>query len=241
MEIAILDDLAVDRKQLYTIISDYLITRNIEANIRVFESGDALLDSFLKVQFDLVFLDIRMPGISGMEVAHQLRKLSAHIPLIFSTADKSYALEGYEVHAVDYLLKPFDRSRIFKVMDHVLNKQQISQYIYIKEDHMNRQILADDILFTEMHGHYVEIHTIDGTYRTYMSFKDFFECLPKQLRFQNCYRGIIVNLDRVTKLNSYGFLFENGEQVPISRTKRTEMRNAYAAYAFEKTRKGMIL
>ncbi len=241
MDIAILDDLETDREQLNTIISDYLTAKNIEAKIHLFETGKSLLDAFSKASFDLVFLDIKMYGISGMEVAHRLRKTNSRTPIVFITVEKEYALEGYEVHAVDYMVKPFNRNRIFKVMDYILSEQQLPASIYIKEKRMNRQIILNDILFAEMHGHFLEIHTINGICRTYMTFEEFSRCIPNQQRFQKCYRGIIVNLDRVSQLDDYGFVFENGEHVPVSRAKRTEMRNAYASYAFEKTRKGIII
>ncbi len=94
----------------------------------------------------------------------------------------------------------------------------------------------DDILFAETRNHYVEIHTINNIYRSYMTFDEFYALLPQQDSFQICHRGIVVNFDRVLKLEEQSFLFENGETVPISRSKKAEIKNAYAIYAFERTR-----
>lgn len=238
IEIAILDDLSSDRENLENIISEYFNIHNANGIAYTFKSANELLDSLPQHSFDLAFLDIKMAGITGMELAHIIRNTDTRLPIVFVTSAAEFALEGYEVQAADFIVKPLERNKIFAVLDRLLIKDKLLPYIQIKENREKKQILLDDILFAETRNHYVEIHTIKAIYRTYMTYDELRQLIPEQIRFQNCYRGIIVNLDRVTKFDNSSFILETGEHVPIARSKKLEIQNTYASYAFEKTRKG---
>lgn len=240
MELAILDDISSDRKNLQRMISKYIAAEKICCDILLYDSSEELLRAMPGHSFDFVFLDIKMPGMSGMELAHKIREINKQLPIVFITSEMEFALEGYEVQAADYILKPYSSERVFRVLDRILKSRIMPQYIEIKENRVIKRILVDEIIFAETRKHYIEIHTQTNIHRCYMTFEELLQILPKQLRFQNCYRGIIVNFDKVKQFQEQNLILENGEFVPVSRSKRAEMRKAYADYAFEKTRKGVF-
>lgn len=237
MRIAIVEDLARDRNNLAEILSSFLQQHQLAGTLKQYESGELLLEDFSPQHFAIIFLDIIMQGMSGMDTARRIREQDCRTPLVFTTISRDYALEGYEVQALDYLVKPFSPKKVFAVMERVMEQQILPQYIEIKENRVQKRILLDEILYIDSQGHFMVIHTIDGLYRTYMTFQEIIQILPQEPRFQHCFRGIIVNLDQVKKLDKHVFLLTNGEQIPISRPKWGDMQQAFALYAFTKTRK----
>ncbi len=237
MNIAILDDMSFDRLKLKNIVLEYMCLKNLGGSVFTYETAEKLLSEIQMQSFALVFLDIQLKGMTGMDAAYEIRKSDTKLPIVFVTVEKSFALEGYEVQASGFILKPFDKEKIFKVLDRILETPIHTQYISIKENRVSKKILLSSILFAETRSHYIEIHTFKETYRSYMTFDEFCALLPQQARFHCCYRGIIINFDNVKKMDDNNIFFENGISVPISRSKRLETRNAYAAYAFEKTRR----
>lgn len=238
MEVALVDDMSCDREKLYQMISYYLNIKNIDCTIYTYSSAEEFLKDFSRHKFLIIFLDISMSGMTGMQAAHEIRKTDKKVNIIFTTVEKEFALEGYEVHAAGYILKPLNPDKIYSVLDHILGDMILPQYINIKESRVNIQIMLDDLYFVEMRNHYAEFHTSTGVHRTYMAFDGLKNLIPNQLRFQCCCRGIIVNFDNVKKLEEQIIILKNDEMVPISRSKKIEIRNAYASYAFDKTRKG---
>lgn len=240
MKIALIDDISYDRQRLYQVVSYYMNVRDINCDICMYASAEDFLAEFSKNEFMIIFLDISMSGMTGMQAAHEVRKQDKRVPLVFVTVEKDYALEGYEVNAANYILKPLNPEKIYSVLDYIIGSTVMSQYITIKESRINIQIVLDDIYFVEMRNHYAEFHTSAGVHRSYMTFDGLRSLIPDQLRFQCCCRGIIVNFDNVKKIEEQTIVLKNGERVPISRSKKIEIRNAYASYAFDKTRRGVF-
>lgn len=168
---------------------------------------------------DLLFLDIQMPQLSGMELP---RLLPERVRVIFITAFEQYALEGFRVDAIDYLLKPVSYADFLKAAqkaqhwfanDHVLEsapvaamEQKENRSIFVKTDYKIVQIQLDSILYLEGVKDYVRIHTDDGAIMTLMSMKAMEDALPAT-RFIRVHRSFIVNLDRVTTIERNRIVF----------------------------------
>lgn len=189
MEIALVDDMNYDRDKLYQIISYYLNIKNIDCTIYTYSSAEEFLKDFFKHKFIMVFLDISMSGMTGMQAAYEIRKTDKKVNIIFATVEKEFALEGYEVHAVGYILKPFNQDKIYSVLDHVLNDMILPQYINIKESRVTVQIMLDDLYFIEMRNHYAEFHTSTEVHRTYMNFEGLKSLIPDQLMISVLLQG----------------------------------------------------
>ncbi|MDN5202389.1 LytTR family DNA-binding domain-containing protein [Fulvivirgaceae bacterium BMA10] len=182
-------------------------------------------------QVDLMFLDIQMPELTGVEF---LRSLNKKPMVIFTTAYPDYALEGYKLSVIDYLLKPFSFERFFeavnKGLDLFLLKQNrsdtpVSQgseknYITIKADHKIHKVNFDDIFYIEGLREYVTFHTSTGKIITLESLKKLEETLPSH--FLRIHKSFIVNKNKVKAL--YGNQLEiNGKYIPIGKSYKEQV------------------
>lgn len=245
MNLALVDDLQYDLEYLQKLLSEYLLFVHETPRFSLYLSGEEFLSAFCPGKFDAVFLDNLMNGINGMETARRLRSVDLSVPVIFITTEESYALEGYTVQAMDYILKPVSRDRLSSVMNRLIGQKKKRRVIEIKENRMTRYLNLDDVLYVRSAGHFLEIQTTAGTLRPYMTLESFLSLLQQLgeygesalgLRFQNCCRGYVVCLDHVRSFNISDFLMSDGSNVPVSRPKYREMKTAYANYLFSKTR-----
>ncbi|WP_420400594.1 LytR/AlgR family response regulator transcription factor [Flagellimonas sp.] len=185
-----------------------------------------------KFKPDLVFLDIQMPGKTGFEVLNHLEEIPK---IIFSTAYDEYALKAFEVHAVDYLLKPYTKER-FKIAVERLNGENeklgaLAQSIFMEDTtyptrvlvQFNKKLITikcEEILWIEAYGDYSRIHTVGQVYLSNFGISDLEKKLNPQL-FLRVHRSSMINLDKVQELNKYGKSYdvtlENGDVVRVSR------------------------
>ena len=120
MRIAIVDDLAAERALLKDRLEQQLQRRNVQADILEYESGETFLEAARKAPFTAAFLDIYMDGMTGMEAAKKLRKTNTDCLLVFTTTSTDHALEGFQVRALHYLVKPFTEADIDVLTDELL-------------------------------------------------------------------------------------------------------------------------
>ncbi len=171
-------------------------------------------------QVDLIFLDIQMPEITGIDF---LRTLKDPPMVIFSTAYQNYAVEGFELNAIDYLLKPFSLERFQKAVkkaDELAklkeeHHQREDEYIFIKSDQKLQKVHYNDILFIEALADYVKIHTPEKRYITLQTMKNMEEKLPDKY-FKRVHRSFIVSLDKIMSIVG-GSVEVSGQRIPIGK------------------------
>ena len=183
------------------------------------EASDAsqALDFLSDNAVDLLFLDIQMPDLSGMDFA---RALTAPPKIIFTTAFEQYALDGYKLNALDYLLKPFDyqefltaahkAQHLYNLENNAISEQKDKQgYLMIKADYKLLQIAFKDILFIEGVKDYVKIHLSEDakSLMSLLSMKTLEEKLPAN--FMRVHRSYIVNLDQIKVIERSQIVFGN--------------------------------
>lgn len=178
---------------------------------------------------DLLLLDIEMPGDTGME---WLRTRSNPPIVIFTTAYAQHALAGFELNAVDYLLKPVTAERFSQAAGkalelflyrHPLTTDALPSYIFVRENRQQRKIALDDILYIEGMLNYVIIHTDQRHIITYISMKNILGSLPAT-RFLQVHRSYIVSLDKIRNVGKNG-LDLGRHQVPVSRLYKPALDN----------------
>ena len=164
---------------------------------------------------DLIFLDINMPNMSGLEL---LNELQIKPQVIFSTAYAEFALDSYNYNAIDYLLKPFEFDRfqmaIHKVEERFANLKQQNQFFFIKDGFKNIKIKFDDILFVKGSGNYLDITTKEKTFSPRMTFMELVEKLPA-LQFVRVHQSYMVNISTIDKIEN-NHVCINSHQIPIS-------------------------
>jgi two-component system LytT family response regulator len=173
----------------------------------------------------LLFIDINMPDISGMDFVKSL----ANKPyIVFTTAYSEYAVEGFQVEAVDYLLKPISFSNFLKAANKVKNLIDLSStsqkeslratanHLFVKSEYKLIRIELDDIKYIESQHEYIKIHLINSNpVMTQVSLKSIGEQLPSD-RFMQVHRSFIVNLARVSVVERNRIVFDNKIYIPIS-------------------------
>ncbi|GAA4244317.1 response regulator transcription factor [Winogradskyella psychrotolerans] len=182
------------------------------------------LDYLNKHSIDLIFLDINMPKLSGLEF---LKTLSNPPKIIITTAYKEFALEGYELNIDDYLLKPFNFSRFVKSVSKVSDALSIKASpiqntetiedtkIFIKEDKKYYQIKLKDILFLEAYGNYVKINMVDKVIVSHQTLTSFTHNLP-ETQFIRIHKSFIISIDKIELIEGNRIHLRN-HKIPIGK------------------------
>lgn len=216
-----------DEQNNRSIMNTYLQRFSEETRhwVRPFFYADAA--SFLACEraFDLVLLDIRMPGMNGMDAAHILRERDKNVQIVFITSLAFYALQGYEVGAMDYIVKPVSYADFaLKFMRAVGRLPDRRTYIRIHGRGVMQRLCTDDILYLESDEHEIIYHTTDGLVRRRARLSDCEKELPKEFcRTNSCY---VVNLLHAAVLYNDELLI-GGERLRISGPRLAAVRRQY--------------
>ena len=163
MRIAIVDDLAGDRALLRERLERQLQRRSVQADLLEFESGEAFLAAEREQRFTAAFLDIYMTGMSGVDAAKELRTFDTDCLLIFTTTSTDHALEGFQVRAMHYLVKPFAEEELERLTDEMLERiPHPDKYMDVKVGGSDIRLCYPNILYAEHFAHVIQIHTTAG-------------------------------------------------------------------------------
>ena len=234
LKFAICDDSKADREYLTKLIYEYIDKNNIYASIDCFESGEDLLKKDLE-QYSIIFLDIYMGKINGMEVARKLKNIRNNINIVFTTSSIEFAVESYEVSALYYMLKPIDKNKLFSLMDNFLYEYYEVKFITVKVGRMESYISLADIIYVEASGKKSIIHTKKGIVISSTSFSNMLEALPKP-DFIRPIRYAIVAVREIINIPTDVLVLSDGSQIPISRKERGSMKKYFSDYKWKNMR-----
>ena len=170
---------------------------------------------------DVLFLDIEMPGMTGIELTKNLKTKSPFI--IFTTAKPDYAVDAFELNVIDYLVKPIEPSRFLKAVDRLKeafesNKEQVQvrdkEFVFIKDNGVLKKVSSDDIQYLEAMGDYVKIFTPQKFHIVHSTLKSIEEKLPP-LKFMRIHRSYIVALNKIDFIEE-GVININGAAIPVA-------------------------
>ena len=227
MRIAVCDDEELFRIEFKTILDKVLI--NAEYDIDTFSGGSSLYEAFIKEPFDLVFLDIEMPGIDGITLAKRLRALSENVHIVFLTSHIEYALEGYEVNALRYLVKPVDINKLGEVLKYIQDKKNNSRQIMIKQEGEEIVIDLSDVIYIESMDKNVRIVTSKKEYITRYNISDYEEEL-KNNGFFRIHRSYLISLSKVKKIVKNDVVMDGDISLPVSRSNVKALKEALYSY-----------
>lgn len=235
MRILICDDDIEIAKQLEKILHCFFQKNSLKSpEIVIYDNGEDLLkDSNTK---DIVFLDIEMPGISGIYVGNELKKANENIIIFIVTSYVEYLDEAMRFHVFRYLSKPLDKQRLFRNMKDALELYNTSvTKIPIETKNGVSIVPATDIIFIEAHGHKIRVHTLKQDYESVHNMKYWLEKLDMPCFFSS-HRSFIVNLKHVSDFDhSLIHLYNNRFEAYLTRRKYTQFKDAYLLY-LESTR-----
>ena len=166
MRLAIVEDDDKVRQQLQTYVLQYFQGRENDVEIRLFADGDEILEDYA-ADYDLIFLDIQMKRLDGLATAERIRERDEDVYLVFITNLANYAIRGYAVHALDFILKPVNFLMLRQVLMSVerLLDQKPKRYITLPTDTGLTRLDVSQITYVETDGHAVSIYTEKGVYR----------------------------------------------------------------------------
>lgn len=236
MKIAIVDDIAGERTLLRRRLQRQFAQRGIRAEFFEYENGTAFLTAAAKQPFTVLFLDIYMDGKNGIDVAKEFRKTDTACLLIFTTTSTDHALEGFQVRAMHYLVKPYTEHDISALLDEILSRiPRQEKYIQIKVSGSDVRVPLGTIVYAEHFSHMIHIHTSAGkTLVTRQSFGSFTEPLKSDPRFFLCSRGVILNLEHAADFNGTAFVLADSSQISVSRDLVKTARQTFMEFLFQR-------
>ena len=228
LHVAIVEDSNRDAEQLLACLERYSRQNNIEIESQRFENALLFLQGY-KGGFDIVFMDIDMPMMSGMDAAKSLRKVDPHVLLIFVTALARFALNGYEVDAYDFIVKPVQDNFFSAKMSRALKKLASEQRVrlLIRSGEKTVRIFTDEIIYVDIFNHVLTFHTEQGDFTTRGTMKDAMDNLDES-QFSLCNKSILVNLRHVQMVEGDETVMSNGDRLPISRPRKTAFMQSIA-------------
>ena len=235
MRIAYCEDEPAQAALVRAMILQWAESRKITAEVILYESAEEFLFKNEVFAYDIVFLDIAMRQMNGVELARAIRRKDRALPIAFLTADRTFAIEGYELHAVRYLLKPVAMEKLGSLLDELLETAeadaQDTDCITVGEKGAVRKISESSICYIEVLGHYTQLHLKDSSaVRIKESLAAVAAMLHQKELFVKCHRSFVVNLRYVEKISRAACALSDGTVLPVSRNSYQELNERFIQY-----------
>ena len=229
IHIAICDDEKHMSDHIRSMISDFFRKKNQEISLHMFSSGEELLS--YNGQIDILFLDIQMKGMDGMETARKLRADKFRGFLVFITVLKEMVFQSFEVQTYDYLVKPVDKKQFEKTMERLYASTQNASEdsLLVQKGYEGRIIAKDQIIFCEIIDRKIYLNLTSGEVVDYY---ERIENLETKLdnRFYRCHRSYLINLKHLKGYKNGTAYMDNGKEIPVSRLRSKEFSSVVLQY-----------
>ena len=236
MNIALVDDDAADRVRLEEILKEYDSLHQLDMRLEQFSGGEELLRGYAPFRYTVIFLDIYMDGISGIDAARKIRTVDDDAALVFLTSSESHMPDAFSLFATSYLNKPCTKDQVFRTLDHIFRLRTGGEGSFtFSYDRQNFSLPYGDIVSLETNGNYLSIADKEGKiYRTRMTFSAAIERLDS--RFLVLMKGVAVNMDRIVQIKDGRCRIQDGTIFPLRLKSQTELRETWLNYKFTKIR-----
>jgi len=219
IQIAIVEDQAQERARLKSFLREMETQEKLQFVITEFATGEAFL-LHQETAFDIVLMDIEMPGMDGLETARAMREMDPAVILIFITNLAQYAVNGYEVDALDFIIKPVNQHSFAMKLQRAISRteKRSDDLIAVRKDRETSYVRVSAIRYLEVSGHYVIYHTTVGDVMEYTTLKEVERRLNRPF-FVRCNQCYLVNLRYVTAVRKNSVLLD-ADELTISRPQR---------------------
>ena len=232
LQIAVCDDEQFYRDKILTLLKSYCKKHDLESSVQTYCSGEEFLEQKEnRVKYDIIFMDIDMEGLDGIQTAMQIRQFQSGTYLVFVTAFVDYALEGYKVNAVRYIMKDTMEASIAECMDAILRKMQIAQvqFSFIEGE---RKLYTDNILYVESRRHKSIFYYMESDIVNYQIY-DKLDTIEQKLSgygFLRIHKSYLVNMKHIKKISNYEAFLDTDEILPVPRMKYQSVKAAFVEY-----------
>ena len=236
MRIAACDDNVEFLQGLSQLLNVYSKENSCNVEYKIFTNPLELVTQMEKgVHYDVVLLDICMPGINGIQCAKDIRKCDNFVKIVFLTSSADYGVESYQVKAYDYLLKPLEKEKLFSVLRRIeMETQKKEQNIFVLKSKTGiTKISLSKLEYCEVINRKVVFRLVNGEeYECSLRMNELEEKLMTFGCFMRPHRSFLVNIDFVRTLTTHNIVMENGAQIPIPREKYAIIKQMYMEYVF---------
>ena len=225
--VALCEDEAVERDQIAGLCRDIFSALGVEAEVVPFPSADDLRRAVEagRTAFDLYLLDIQMrEGASGLDLARQLYHWGVQDKIIFLTGSLEYAIQGYDVEPLHYLLKPVSRERMEEGLQRALRKRG-PRMVRFQRSGKVVSLPVPEIRYLESRDHGIAVYLRDGVQTFSISLAEAEQLLPRGI-FRRCHKSYLVNLNWVSHASHSGVYLKDDSQIPMGRAFYTEIQNS---------------
>lgn len=233
MRIAICDDDEWELEQLSKLIKEYQASREINIDSCFFHNGTDFLCEIEAGEYDLILLDVLMPGINGVQAARELREMDKNVKIIFVSSSPEFALESYSVGAYYYFIKPIEANSFFPLLDKVVSELSIQkeQGLVLKNRKCIVKVSFQKLEYVEVINKTVSFHLTNGmVHEMTAALTDFEEKLLARPEFLKTHRSYLINLSHVQAIRDNCVITKNGHSIPISRKRRGLVQDAYVRF-----------
>ena len=247
IKIAVVDDLQQDRDKLGECIGQFFdahkdgAAKNVTARVHNYASAEDFLPTYEPGKFDLVFLDICMNEMDGIELAGKLREADAHLLIVFQTTERAYAFDAFPVHPFDYLIKPCRQDEVGAVLKEALRVLEAGDpEIEVNAIRAKFKVPLRSIVAVSSQGHNTELSlTNKQSMTTTESFKAISSKIENDKRFLTINRGVIINMDHVLAPEGDVMKMQDGSTYPIKVNGRAAVLTAFSQYMISRMDKGL--
>ena len=241
MNIAIVDDEQDQINSLTSLLKEYAAINRLEITLSPFHSGEELLSGYHPYAYTALFLDIYMEGMSGIEAAKKLLLKDRSAIIVFLTSSDEYMPEAFSLHTYDYIPKPANKERIFRVMDDILMRvtEGINdKMLTIKDISYDVSIPYGRILsIRTSKPNYLDIYVISGEeYHARMTFSEAAKTVSQDNRFLLIMRGCLVNMDHIDRIMGGSCIMNDGSVLPVNLRSERELSETFNNYTIDRIR-----
>jgi len=217
MRLAIVEDEAVHGKLLEQYIESWGKQSGISVSVKIYVSAESFLFEWEDIPSDAVFVDIQMPGMDGMEMVRKLREKDAKVPVIFATGISDYMQEGYEVEALNYLLKPLSAEKVSACLDKVLRRHEAAEFLVTETLDGMRKLPVEAVNYCEAAGHNTKLGLVGGEKLFSLNSLSRLELELADKGFVKCHRSYLCNVSNLNRITSDTLTFDDETEIPVSR------------------------
>lgn len=225
MKFAICDDNSIDSNYVYELVKKWSNEKKYQVDIENFSSAESFLFHYVdNKDYDVLLLDIEMKKMDGVSLAREIRKTNKNVQIIFITGYSEYIAEGYDVEALNYLMKPLKKEKLYEVLNKAVTKIiQNEKHLILNTFDETIRISLHDIIYIDVNRNYITIHS-NKNYTIKMTLAD----IEKELdeRFFRISRSIIINLKYINRVTKRDVYLTNGSILPLPRGKYETLNKA---------------
>lgn len=231
MNIAICDDKEIDIKYIEKTVKKEFEVHNINCELSLYTDAESLLEANQLQPFDVIFLDLDMPGLNGMEAASRLNKLNSVTEIIFVTNHDELVYKAYRFKAVGFIRKKYLKTEISEILETLIESINARhQYIAFSDTGVEFKCLINDIMYMQSDDHYVDIITTKKKYTLRDSLNNI-ENLYSHFGFIRVHSRYLVNFRYIYSIEKNTIVLNNKHQIPISRSKTTAVKESFQFYS----------